>query len=97
MNNFLKAKFEFAPQKQAMELTRYGKHGKPKSRLSTLVCCDLKRNDRFTFRWRGRSHPRPALAEPDGEDRPPPLFLYAVENRRPLSLHVQGRREEQAR
>jgi hypothetical protein len=37
------------------------------------------------------------LAEPDGEDRPPPLSFYAVENRRPLSLHVQGRREERTR
>jgi len=34
------------------------------------------------------------LAEPDGEERPPFLSFYVVENRRPLSLHVQGRRAE---
>src|SRR5258708_30504351 len=31
------------------------------------------------------------------EDRPPPLSLDAAENRRPVSLHVQGRRQEPVR
>jgi hypothetical protein len=45
----------------------------------SLVCCDERREDRFTFRRRGRSHPRPVLSEPDGEERPPPLSLLLLE------------------
>ncbi len=80
-----------------MEMTEYGKHGKPKCRLPTLVCFLLRREDVFTFRRRGRSHPRPVLSEPDAKigRRPSLYMLWRIGGL--WSLHVQGQHEEQAR
>jgi hypothetical protein len=63
----------------------------------TLVCCFQRRDDVFTFRRRGRSHPRPALIEPDAKigRRPSLLMLWRIGGL--WSLHVQGQQKEQVR
>src|ERR1019366_4135593 len=76
-------------------------HGKPgkndETVFPTLVCCFLRREDVFTFRRRGRSHPRPVLTEPDAKiGRRPSLFmLWRIGGL--WSLHVQGQQKEQVR
>src|ERR1017187_6593321 len=81
-----------------VEMPVYEKHGKnDETVFPTLVCCFLRREDVFTFRRRGRSHPRPVLTEPDAKiGRRPSLFmLWRIGGL--WSLHVQGQQKEQVR
>src|ERR1700730_8265330 len=88
-----------------LQLPHRGLHGRtsgvcwnPMMRgLPTLVCCVQRREDVFTFRRRGRSHPRPALSEPAAKiGRRPSLFmLWRIGGL--WSLHVQGQQKERVR
>jgi hypothetical protein len=64
---------------------------------TNLVSCDLRRNVLFTFRRRGRTNLRPVRAEPAPRSAPVPLFVTPWRIGGLVSLHVQGRREEQVR
>ena len=75
-------------------MTEYGKHGKPRSPLSTLVCCVQRRDDRLRFGGEAvptRGQRLLSLSLKIGR-RPSLLTPWRIGGL--LSLHVQGQHEE---